>query len=344
MRVEVKPYDDAWPAHFRAEAARLAPLFGAELMALHHIGSTAVPGLAAKPVIDMMPVVRRIEAVDRAAPDLAAMGYEGLGENGLPGRRYFRKGGAARTHQIHAYAFDHPDVLRHLAFRDFLRARPSVAKEYGRLKGRLARTFPQDMTEYVAGKDPWIRATEARALAWWAQVPLLVINGTVGVGKTTVATLVADGLAARSIPYAAVDFDALADTNIRSPWDPFAFGLGLAVLDGLWLRARALGARVLVIAGVVETCESRDALTGTVPGCRPTIVRLRAPAAVVQERLRRRMGPGASLDWHLNRLTELDAILDRAAVDDAVVETAGMAPEEVARRVLDLWRPADVMA
>lgn len=92
MRVEVKPYDDAWPAHFRAEAARLAPLFGAELMALHHIGSTAVPGLAAKPVIDMMPVVRRIEAVDRAAPDLAAMGYEGLGENGLPGRRYFRKG------------------------------------------------------------------------------------------------------------------------------------------------------------------------------------------------------------------------------------------------------------
>ena len=106
MLVRVADYDPKWPEMFEAEAALVREIIGDNLITIFHIGSTAVPGLKAKPVIDMLPVVRDVEALDGLTREFAAAGYEAMGEFGLPGRRYFRKGGANRTHQLHAYQYD----------------------------------------------------------------------------------------------------------------------------------------------------------------------------------------------------------------------------------------------
>lgn len=91
-RIEVVPYDPTWPVRFAEEAARLTPIFGENLVTLYHIGSTAVPGLHAKPIIDMLPEVYSLERVEAVNDAMSAAGYEVKGENGIPGRRYFRKG------------------------------------------------------------------------------------------------------------------------------------------------------------------------------------------------------------------------------------------------------------
>ena len=100
QHITVVPYDPAWPGLYEAEAQAIAGVLGQRLTAIHHIGSTAVPGLAAKPVIDIMPVVRAVTEADECRADFEALGYEYLGEFGIPGRRYLRKGGDERTHQM----------------------------------------------------------------------------------------------------------------------------------------------------------------------------------------------------------------------------------------------------
>ena len=126
QHVRVVPPDPAWAEGYRRERALLMPVFGPLLVELHHIGSTAVEGLWAKPILDLMPVVTSLEAVDRLDPELEALGYQCMGEFGIPGRRYFRKGGDHRTHQLHVFqAGDRKNILRHLAVRDYLRACPA---------------------------------------------------------------------------------------------------------------------------------------------------------------------------------------------------------------------------
>jgi GrpB-like predicted nucleotidyltransferase (UPF0157 family) len=135
---------------------------------LHHIGSTAIPGIAAKPVIDMLGIVPAVEALDAGAHRLAVLGYEALGEFGIPGRRYFRKNGpdGVRTHQLHAFAVGSPDIQRHLDFRDYLRAFATEAAAYAALKQSLAERCGSDMDAYSDGKTEFIQAVERRAAAW----------------------------------------------------------------------------------------------------------------------------------------------------------------------------------
>lgn len=167
MYVEVVEYRPEWPAMFEREASLLRGAFGPELTAIFHIGSTAVPGLAAKPVIDIMPVVRDLAAVDAGKRRFEELGYEYLGEFGIPGRRYMRKGGDRRTHQVHVFAADdRQNIERHLAVRNYLREYPQEAAEYGALKAELARRFPLDIEKYCDGKDAFVRELESRALAW----------------------------------------------------------------------------------------------------------------------------------------------------------------------------------
>lgn len=131
-------YDPAWPAAYMDEAARLVAALGPALVALHHIGSTTVPGLRAKPIIDLLAEGTSLAAVDRAAPQIVALGYEAMGAFGIQGRRYFRKTDAAgRTHHLHAFEAGSPHVHRHLAFRDYLRAHPQEAAAYAALKIQL---------------------------------------------------------------------------------------------------------------------------------------------------------------------------------------------------------------
>jgi len=166
--IVVAPYDPRWPAEFERAAADVAPIIGANLVAVHHIGSTSISGIHAKPVIDMLVEVRDLPALDACGDGMSKLGYEVKGEFGIPGRRYFRRDDASgrRTHQIHAFVSGSPHIARHLAFRDFLREHPQLAGEYSRLKQRLAAEHPHDMDAYMDGKDAFIKEAERRALTW----------------------------------------------------------------------------------------------------------------------------------------------------------------------------------
>lgn len=152
---------------YAAEAEKIREILGDNCADMHHIGSTAVTGLAAKPIIDIMPVVRDLKLADDASQAFADAGYEVLGEFGIPGRRYLRKGGDERTHQIHIFKEDDgQNILRHLAVRDYLRTHAEARSEYGKLKIALARKFPFDVEGYCLGKEAFVRSLEANALAW----------------------------------------------------------------------------------------------------------------------------------------------------------------------------------
>lgn len=168
-KVEVLAYDPSWQTRFEEEAGKLTRLFGEELVAIYHIGSTSVEGLAAKPIIDLMPVVRDIERVDAYTERMEALGYRGLGEYGIPKRRYFRKGEDVRTVHVHIFEDGSPDVVRHLAFRDYLRAFSEVRDEYGALKQQLAEQHPDDMEGYIQGKHDWVVGTERLASIWYEE-------------------------------------------------------------------------------------------------------------------------------------------------------------------------------
>lgn len=103
QHIIVTDYDPRWPAEYEKESEKIKAILGENCVAIYHIGSTAVPGLAAKPIIDIMPVVRSLEKTDQKASEFEKEGYEYLGEFGIRGRRYLRKGQDERTHQVHIF-------------------------------------------------------------------------------------------------------------------------------------------------------------------------------------------------------------------------------------------------
>ncbi|PZM64785.1 GrpB family protein [Paenibacillus dendritiformis] len=168
MNVMVTEYNEKWEHMFREEAQKIEEIFADELLDIYHIGSTSVPGLKAKPIIDMMPVVKDIEKIDSYNEKMEGLGYEFMGEFGMTGRRYFRKGGDNRTHQVHVFQADNKeDIQRHLAVRDYLRTHPEAVKQYGDLKEKLANQFPKDIEAYMDGKDAFVKELEKRALHWY---------------------------------------------------------------------------------------------------------------------------------------------------------------------------------
>lgn len=172
--VEILPYNPAWPDLYRAEAARIAGVMGPNLVAAHHIGSTAVPDLAAKPTIDFLLVVRELEALDACNEAMRRLGYTVKGENGIPGRRYYQLlDGDQHVYHIHAFKEGHPEIIRHLNFRDYLIAHPHTAYEYQALKQRLVALFRDAPAQYTQGKDAFIRGVNAQAADWRADVDAL---------------------------------------------------------------------------------------------------------------------------------------------------------------------------
>jgi len=166
----VVPHDPGWRAAYQHEAARIREALGEALVAVHHVGSTAIPDIDAKPVIDLCLEVRGVGELDARVSAMEALGYVALGEYGIPRRRFFLRDDASgvRTHHVHAFAAGDPEVHRHVAFRDYMIAHPDVASAYGRLKRELARRHPDDLEAYIAGKDPFIKEWEAKALEWAA--------------------------------------------------------------------------------------------------------------------------------------------------------------------------------
>jgi len=160
--VEVVPYDSNWPDLFTTEAVLIKQALGNNCIAIHHIGSTSIPGLSAKPIIDMLPVVRNILEVDQAIIAMENLGYESKGENGMAFRRFFQKGKDVRTHHVHVYEEGDTEIDRYLKFRDWMRSHNEDARSYAQLKLELAEKFPQDMLQYCFGKDDFVANIDAK--------------------------------------------------------------------------------------------------------------------------------------------------------------------------------------
>ncbi len=161
--VEIVEHDSGWAAAGADEAARVAEAL--EAVAAEHVGSTAVPGLAAKPVLDLLAGLRSADAAPERIRAMEALGYECLGEFGLPGRIFFRKEeDGRRTHPVHAVEHGGAHWRRHLAVRDFLRARPEEAERYAEVK-RAAAASARDRDAYWEAKAPYVEELERRALA-----------------------------------------------------------------------------------------------------------------------------------------------------------------------------------
>ena len=169
MKIHIADYSPTWPELFATEKAQLAPLLP-EGTLIEHIGSTAVPGLAAKPIIDIMIGLPGFALADALVPGIETLGYQYVStfESEMPYRRYFRKPhvqhtDAARTHHLHMVEIGTDFWHRHLAFRDHLRANPERAAQYAALKRDLAGREWQDMNDYADAKTDFIRAITPRS-------------------------------------------------------------------------------------------------------------------------------------------------------------------------------------
>lgn len=167
-KVEVVPHDPKWQTAFENESKQVACALGANVVAVHHIGSTAIPNIYAKPIIDLLVEVKDITQVDEQSAAMEALGYKVMGEYGIPGRRYFRKDNevGTRTHHVHTFEISSLEVERHLAFRDYLIAHPKDAQKYSELKRELAGKYPQNIDRYMDGKDGFIKEMDWLAAKW----------------------------------------------------------------------------------------------------------------------------------------------------------------------------------
>ena len=159
------PHNPEWQREFQREAERIVAVLGNNAVAVHHVGSTAIPAIYAKPIIDLLLVVQDLSALDEKQTMMEALGYAALGEFSIPERRYFRRDNKIgdRTHQVHAFENGSPQIQRHLAFRDYVINNPTVAQEYSQLKRELAGKYPNDSEAYMDGKDEFIREIDWRA-------------------------------------------------------------------------------------------------------------------------------------------------------------------------------------
>jgi GrpB-like predicted nucleotidyltransferase (UPF0157 family)/predicted kinase len=154
--VVVSPYDPAWPARYEAERARVAEALGDLALAIHHVGSTAVPGLAAKPVIDLLVTVSDLQPGSFYAPYLQPLGYVFHDHPENTDRRYFSKG-TPHTHHLHIVEAESPALDVHLRFRNALRARPDLLETYAQTKRALAARYPDDRAAYTEAKSACVQ-------------------------------------------------------------------------------------------------------------------------------------------------------------------------------------------
>jgi GrpB-like predicted nucleotidyltransferase (UPF0157 family) len=154
--VVVVAYDPAWPSAFEAIRARLAPVLGEVAIGIEHIGSTAVPGLAAKPIIDVDVVVRNKGDVAQAARRLATLGYTALGDLGIVDREAFRAPAGMPRHHLFVCPVASSELRAHLLLRDALRRRPELVESFTTLKRELARLYRDDRDGYAEGKSRFI--------------------------------------------------------------------------------------------------------------------------------------------------------------------------------------------
>ncbi len=155
-------HDPRWLSAAEEECGRIASACGTLVLRVEHIGSTSVPGLIAKPVLDLMPLVRTFGDGFACVEPMRAMGYWYAGEFGIEGRHLFVKG-SPRTHHVHMLVERSREAIRHLAVREVLRTSPELAARYAALKGELAARFGDDRDGYASAKSAFMREVFDRA-------------------------------------------------------------------------------------------------------------------------------------------------------------------------------------
>lgn len=161
--ISIVDYDPTWPLRFEELAARMRAALGAPVLRIEHIGSTAVPGLAAKPVIDIDVVANSPRELEATILRLAQIGYVHEGDLGVQGREAFRSPAGDTQHHLYLLVEGAAELKRHLAFRDALRADPRLRDAYSKLKRSLAHQHPRDRDAYTSGKSEFVLATLARS-------------------------------------------------------------------------------------------------------------------------------------------------------------------------------------
>jgi GrpB-like predicted nucleotidyltransferase (UPF0157 family) len=160
--VELADHDPSWAQSFEEEKRRLAGVFDGQVVGIEHVGSTSVPDLSAKPIVDMLVGLRDLELSDEQVAAMEELGYEYLGDYGLPGRFFFRKD--TQTHHVHVVQHGGEHWARQLTFREALRTDAEERRRYDAFKRRLvAEGHPRQV--YTELKTPFIRQIEARARA-----------------------------------------------------------------------------------------------------------------------------------------------------------------------------------
>lgn len=154
----IRPHDPQWKGRYAAEALALRTQLGAVALKTHHIGSTAIPGIVAKPIIDIVVEVSSLEELDECAPAMKKIGYEPRGEHGIAGRRYFKKvvDASGVGFHVHCFARGSEHIARHVQFRDFLLLEPDIAREYSALKQSLASSAGVLVEDYAERKSDFV--------------------------------------------------------------------------------------------------------------------------------------------------------------------------------------------
>ena len=156
--IVVLPYDEQWERAFLTIKAELADALGQMIIGIEHVGSTSVPGLSAKPIIDIDVVMKDRTVWEDVLSALREIGYQHEGDLGIAGREAFKYDGKEHLQKHHLYVCpeDSPELKRHIAFRDHLRDHPDAVREYSHIKEEGARRFPDDIERYIEYKTPFI--------------------------------------------------------------------------------------------------------------------------------------------------------------------------------------------
>ena len=168
------PHDPAWAGAFITARETIARILGDDAIGIHHVGSTAIPDILAKPVIDILIEATSLDALDRAHAAFGRAGFIGKGEKGIEGRRYFMKDNeeGVRSHHIHAFEHGSHHIERHLAFRDYLLAHPEIARSYSRVKEGILADW-RGIDDYIERKASFVVETERAALEWYRTASMM---------------------------------------------------------------------------------------------------------------------------------------------------------------------------
>jgi len=168
--VELVPHNPEWSQLANEETKRILEQLSIPVIGVYHIGSTSIPGIKAKPILDFVIEVENLDDIIRSTEMLGELGYISRGEYGIPGRQFFTKDtDDERSHHLHIFQQGHPDIERHLVFRDFLRANPEAAHKYEVIKEKLAKRFPKESGSYTEAKSDFILSMDEVARYWLEQ-------------------------------------------------------------------------------------------------------------------------------------------------------------------------------